>query len=173
MAALSVLIVSRAESQALHPLPCPPEEATAFNFLIGQWQGQRYELKGTDSTLSGVTAIDTATKVLHGCALEEHWRFSETGTPQYDIGILRAFDVASKTWHYAGFSNENDYFTLDGRRDGAVWRFYFAGTSDDKLAHTRISWVGMPWGYSEQIARSTDGTTWVDTRHWNFKRLKT
>jgi hypothetical protein len=173
-AVLAILLCApRAESQASHPLPCPSNQANAFDFIVGRWQGKLYELKGTDSTLSGFTAIDTATKTLNGCALEEHWHFWENGVLESDVVILRAFDRSSKAWHYAGFSNTNNYFTYDGQRDAAVWRFYYSGTIDGKPAHIRISWVGMPWGYSEQIARSTDGTTWVNTRHWNFTKLTT
>jgi hypothetical protein len=172
-AVLAILMsVSPAESRAVQPVPCPPDQSHAFDFIVGQWQGKLYELKGTDSTLSDFTAIDTAAKTLNGCALEEHWHFWEKGAPESDVVILRAFDAPSKAWHYTGFGNTNNYFTYDGQRDGALWRFYHSGTIDGKPAHIRISWVEMPWGYSEQIARSTDGTTWMNTRHWNFTTLK-
>src|SRR3954466_12129695 len=77
-------------AQALRPLPCPPESDAAFKFLVGDWHGVVYELKGTDSTGSGVSARVSAEKVLNGCALLERWHFfDKDGQPEID-GVISA-----------------------------------------------------------------------------------
>jgi hypothetical protein len=171
IAAVLLVLPSHLGAQPVRPAPCPPEQVASFDFLVGEWQGRLYELTGADSAFKGITAVVTATKILNGCATEERWHFDDKGVTESDVAILRAFDAGSQRWHYTGFSTTNEYFTFDGERDGPVWRFYHTLTVAGKPVHLRISWIPTPWGYSEQIARSTDeGKTWVNTRHLNYTK---
>jgi hypothetical protein len=168
-AALSVF-ASRGAAQPLRPLPCPPAQADAFTFVLGTWQGTLYDLKGSDSTFNGITEVVTTTVLLNGCAIEERFHAEDHGATESDGVELRAFDAPTQRWHYAGYTTLNQFYTYDSEYDDGVWRFFFQGTIDGRLAHIRISWVKMPWGYSKQIAHSADGMTWVTTRHFNFTR---
>jgi hypothetical protein len=161
---------SSSSAQPVRPAPCPPAQAGAFAFIVGTWEGKLYDFKGSDSTYNGVTEVVTTTTLLNGCAIEEHFHAEDHGATESDGVELRAFDAPTQRWHYAGYTTLNQFYTYDGEYDGAIWRFFFHGTIDGKPAHIRISWVQTPWGYSKQIARSADGTTWVTTRHFNFTR---
>ncbi|HUQ98938.1 MAG TPA: hypothetical protein VM166_05735 [Gemmatimonadaceae bacterium] len=168
-----VLAGSRAGAQPLRALPCPSEQNAAFAFLVGDWNGVVYELKGSDSTASGVRARVSAAKVLNGCALVEQWHFlDKDGQPEIDGVILRAFSAATGKWSYNLATNRNEHVTYQGDLIDGKWSFFyeFPGPTPAKV---RITWVPAPDGYSEQIARSTDGgATWVSTRHINFTRAK-
>jgi hypothetical protein len=160
-----------ARAQQMPPAPpCPPAEAHAFDFMLGDWIGTVYTLNGSDST-RGPTAHVSNAKILAGCALEEHWHFEEHGATEVDALILRAFDAATGEWSYNLATNRNEHLTYEGQKDGDVWRFYYDLTADGTTTRIRITWVPTPAGYSEQIARSSDGGhSWALTRHVNFVR---
>lgn len=160
-----------ATAQPMPPAPvCPPRQAQAFDFILGDWIGTVYTLEGSDST-RGPTAHVSNAKVLGGCALEEHWHFEDHGVTEVDGLVLRAFDAATGKWSYNLATSHNEHVTYDGQLDGNVWRFYYDLTADGKTTRLRITWVPTPMGYSEQIARSADGgRSWALTRHINFVR---
>jgi hypothetical protein len=161
-----------AQAQQATPIPpCPAAQVAAFDFLVGQWHGVVYNLTGQDSVAAGPTARVSTAKVLNGCALEEHWHFEENGVTEVDGVVLRAFDAATGAWSYNLATNRNEHVTYEGQLDGGVWRFVHDLAADDKTTRIRITWVPTPTGYSEQIARSSDGgQTWALTRHINFAR---
>jgi hypothetical protein len=160
-----------ARSQQMPPAPpCPPAQAQAFDFMLGEWVGTVYTLNGADST-RGPTAHVSNAKILGGCALEEHWHFEDNGVTEVDGLVLRAFDAATGKWSYNLATNRNEHVTYDGLKDGDVWRFYYDVAADGRTTRIRITWVPTPGGYSEQIARSTNGgQSWTLTRHVNFVR---
>ena len=160
-----------ADSQQPAPTPpCPPEQAHAFDFILGNWVGTVYTLDGRDSA-RGATAHVSNAKVLAGCALEEHWHFEENGVTEVDGVVLRAFDAATGKWSYNLATSHNEHVTYDGQQDGNAWHFFYDLTTDGKATRIRITWVATPAGYSEQIARSPDGgRSWALTRHINFVR---
>lgn len=173
VAVLIFLVVAsgRLDGQEIHALPCPPEQDAAFAFLVGDWRGVVYELKASDSTASGVTARVSAAKVLNGCALLERWNFFDrNGAPEIDGVILRAFNGAAGKWSYNLATNRNEHVTYQGELIDGKWSFFYEFPAPQSVK-VRITWVPAPDGYSEQIARSTDGgKTWVSTRHINFTR---
>ena len=165
---LWLAIVSSTKGQALRPLPCPPEQVATFDFLIGDWRGVVFDLKGGDSSASGATAEVSAKKLLNGCALLEQWHFEENGRPEIEAVVLRAFDAGTGRWSYSLATNRNENVSYHGELADGHWSFFFEfpGAQPVKV---RIRWVAARTGYSEQIARSTDGgVTWLPTRHINF-----
>jgi hypothetical protein len=165
--------VARVDAQELRPLPCPAEQNGAFAFLVGDWRGVVYELKGTDSVASGVTARVSAARELNGCALLERWHFfDKEGKPEIDGVILRAFSAATGKWSYTLATNRNEHVTYQGEAIDGKWSFFYEFPAPQSV-RVRITWVPAPGGYSEQIARSADGgNTWTSTRHINFTRAK-
>jgi hypothetical protein len=156
--------------QQMHPLPCPAEQASAFDFLVGEWRGVVFDLRGDDSVIAGPIAKVSTKKVLNGCALFEKWHFERSGQTEVDDLVLRAFDAASGRWGYDLATSRNEHVHYDGQLDGGVWRFTYE-FGGDKPTRVRITWMPTATGYSEQIARSADaGRTWVSTRHINFSR---
>lgn len=173
MSATVVLALARVNAQQITPLPCPPEQAKAFDFLVGEWHGVVYDLKGQDSTAGATAQVSTA-KVLNGCALVEHWHFEENGAPEVDGVVVRASDQASGKWSYDRATNRNEHLTYDGQLVNGVWRVAYTLTAQGAPVGIHITWVPTPPGYSELISRSTDGgTTWTATRHVHFSRART
>lgn len=165
------LTVAGAQSPPPVP-PCPTEQVSKFDFMVGQWQGVLYELKGADSTRAPFVAHTANEKLLGGCALEERWHFEENGATEVDAVLLRGFDAQTHRWSYDLVTSRNENVKFDGRLDGNVWYFFHEITDNGKTVGLRISWIPTPAGYTEQIARSMDHMkTWTPTRHINFTRL--
>jgi hypothetical protein len=167
---LAAIPIVQAPGQEIRPVPCPAEQASVFDFLVGDWRGVVFDLHGSDSVAAGPIATISTKKVLTGCALLESWHFEQKGQTEVDALVLRAFDVASGRWSYAIATSRNEHVHYDGQLKNSVWTFFY-DFGGDKPARVGITWVPTANGYSEQVARSTDGgRTWTSTRHVNFTR---
>jgi hypothetical protein len=162
-----------AGAQSPPPIPpCPGDQVSKFDFMVGQWQGILYDLKDGDSTRANVVAHTTNAKILGGCALEERWHFEENGATEVDAVLLRGYDTQTRSWSYGLVTSRNESVRFEGRLDGDVWYFFHEIVDNGKAIGLRISWIPTPAGYTEQIARSMDHMkTWTPTRHINFTRL--
>lgn len=172
VAAVVALSASSLGAQAANP--CPAAESARFKFLIGTWNGVVFDLKGADSTRSGTARITTQA-LFSGCGTLEHWSFKDTtGVPEVDGVVLRGFDAPTVHWYYDLVTNHAEHVVWDGVLDNGTWEFIHDFKTDRGTSRARISWVATPRGYSELIARSTDGgNSWLPTRHINFTRAAT
>ena len=122
---LAVVPIVPAAGQQMHPLPCPIEQASVFDFLLGEWHGVVFDLRGAYSVAAGPIAMVSTKKVLTGCALLETWHFEEKGQTEVDDVVLRAFDAASSRWGYDLATSRNEHVHYDGQLERPVWSFFY------------------------------------------------
>jgi hypothetical protein len=153
------------------PPQCPASEAHRFDFLIGNWHGREYLIKGpSDSTLDDMVATHNR-KLPFGCAFEETIRYTPPQGAVVQGIILRSYDMPSASWRYAETSNYVELGIFDGVRTDSGWAFTHTITTTTPHRLLRFQWVPTRTGYTHIIQVSTDsGRTWPILRHLNYTR---
>lgn len=167
LALVSASVLSSQEG----PPVCPAAEVHRFDFLVGNWRGREYLITGPkDSTLDDALVAQNR-KLPFGCALEERWTFTPRRGSAIRSVILRAYDLASKSWKYSLVNSFGELVTFQAVPTESGWTFLYDEATGPHPHRLRIEWVPMPTGYTEIIHVSTDsGKTWPVLRHMNYTR---
>jgi len=159
-----------ARAQARPAPQCPSEELHRFDFLVGDWHGQEYNIANGDSTVDDALVAHNR-RLPFACAFEEHWEFRRGNTVAVRTVVLRSFDLASRSWRYSLVDNFVELATFEGARGDSGWAFLHDIVGAAPPARLRIRWLPTAAGYTEVIQVSHDGgRTWPVLRHLNYVR---
>ena len=146
------------------PRPCSAQEATQFDFWVGNWN-----LYSADT----LTGTNTVYKVMEGCAVQENFSSPDAS---YIGKSWSVYSPLTKLWQQTWVDNQGGFIYLTGKFEyGALTLFTQPGKLPNgkevtnRMVFHSINLDSFDW---EWEASTDNGTTWKNNWHIHYMRKK-